>query len=347
MQKLLSFILLIAPVAAIAQTTLTYNTHGLKAGEHNTMQPVQYIAPGESGAMQIWDYRSISPLSDGRTETVEQGENGRTSVTSVAGGFFTYNCNENSNAYEGFDAPGRKIVYEQPITKIAYPFSYGSMLSGSFNGVCSYGQNYNMAGYMAGNYSSEGDAYGIMLLPNDVTLHNVLRVKTKESYVEEMCSNVHVEVVKYLWYVQEYRYPVFVTWDITYTYDNGKTHTANESFFTTANLSGIEETPETPVTVDKTEEEENRVVTPEVSYSVYPNPYNSYFHVTYTLEKETLVDIALFSSTGQYITHLIKGKTQNGIQHITYNPRSADLAGFYFLRMTFGDKVYVQPLVKE
>ena len=92
---------------------------------------------------------------------------------------------------------------------------------------------------------------------------------------------------------------------------------------------------------------DNTIVAPEVTYSVYPNPYNSYFHLTYTLERETLVDIALFSTSGQYIKHLVKSVRQRGPQHITYNPRSSDLAGFYLLRMTFDDKVYVQPLVKE
>ncbi len=349
MKKLLFLSLFIAPVTLVAQPVLTYQSHGLKAGEDNTMQQVQYVAPGESGTMQVWDYSNLSPLSEGRTETIAQDANGKTRVMSAGGGYFTYNCNESGNIYEAYESPDRLIRYDRPITKMRYPFTYGDAVFGSFSANCFYGADHSLGGNMAGNYSSEADAYGVLLLPNNVKLNNVLRVKTKESYVEEVCSNVHVELIKYLWYAPEYRYPVFVTWNITYTYENGQTSTVNESFYTTKSLeSSVEPAPVT-ITVDPgiREEQVNTTTTPEVTYSVYPNPYNSYFHLTYTLEKETLVDIALFSSTGQYITHLVKSKRQDGIQHITYNPHSANLAGFYFLRMTFDDKVYVQSLIKE
>jgi hypothetical protein len=342
---------LLATSVAFAQPVLTYRTHGLKAGENNSMRQVQYVEPGNAGAMQVWDYTRLSPLNEGKTETVEQGENGALKVTNVDGGVFTYACNEEANVYENYTGPGRMIRFEQPIIKIRYPFGYGATLTGSFSARCFYGANHEMGGNMAGNYSSEADAYGVLLLPDNVKLYNVLRVKTKESYVEELCNNTQVELVKYLWYAPEYRYPVFVTWNITYTPENGTPTTVNESFYTTATLvsTPAAATPDITLTAEDVTEEQiaNTIVAPEVTYSIFPNPYNSYFHLTYTLEKETLVDIALFSTSGQYIKHLVKSVRQKGPQHVTYNPRSSDLAGFYLLRMTFDDKVYVQSLVKE
>ncbi|MDR3351111.1 MAG: T9SS type A sorting domain-containing protein [Prevotellaceae bacterium] len=342
---ILGFVL--ASPALSAQPVLTYGTHGLKAGENNSMRQVQYVEPGNAGAMQVWDYRQLSPLNEGKTETVEQGENGAFKITSADGGVFTYACNEDANIYEGYTGPGRLVRFEQPVVKIRYPFGYGATLTGSFSARCFYGANHEMGGNMAGNYSSEADAYGVLLLPDNVIWYNVLRVKTKESYVEELCNNTQVELVKYLWYAPEHRYPVFVTWNITYTPENGAPSTVNESFCTTA--APAPASPEMTVTAEEITEEQiaNTIVAPEVTYSIFPNPYNSYFHLTYTLEKETLVDIALFSTSGQYIKHLVKNVWQKGPQHLTYNPRSSDLAGFYLLRMTFDDKVYVQPLVKE
>ncbi|MDR1405633.1 MAG: T9SS type A sorting domain-containing protein [Prevotellaceae bacterium] len=347
----LLFTLLLAASAGFSQPVLTYSTHGLKAGEHNSMRQVQYVEPGAAGAMQIWDYSHLSPLNEGKTETVEQAENNAVKVTAADGGVFIYACDEDANVYESYAGPGRITRFEQPIVKIRYPFAYGAMLTGSFSARCFYGENHEMGGNMAGNYSSEADAYGVLLLPDNVKLYNVLRVKTKESYVEELCSNTQVELVKYLWYAPEYRYPVFVTWNITYTPENGTPATVNESFCTTATPTGTPamESPGITLTADDITESQiaGTIVAPEVTYSIFPNPYNSYFHLTYTLERETLVDIALFSTSGQYIKHLVKSTRQSGPQHITYNPHSSDLAGFYVLRMTFDDKVYVQPLVKE
>ncbi|MDR3132793.1 MAG: T9SS type A sorting domain-containing protein [Prevotellaceae bacterium] len=343
--------ILLTSSVAFAQPVITYHTHGLKAGENNSMRQVQYVEPGAAGAMQVWDYSHLSPLNEGRTETVAQGENSTVKVTNVDGGVFTYACNEEANVYESYIGPGRMVRFEQPIVKIRYPFTFGTTLTGSFSARCFYGADHELGGNMAGNYSSEADAYGVLLLPDNVKLYNVLRVKTKESYVEELCNNTQVELVKYLWYAPEYRYPVFVTWNITYTPDNGTPSTVNESFYTTATLASTPAiaTPDIAITAEEVTEKQiaNTIVAPEVTYSIFPNPYNSYFHLTYTLEKETLVDIALFSTSGQYIKHLVKNTRQQGPQHLTYNPHSSDLAGFYLLRMTFDDKVYVQPLVKE
>jgi len=350
MKKGTVFALFLLPIVALAQPTMTYQSHGLKVGEDNNMQQIEYVAPGEPGAKQVWDYSAITPIKEGRTETLAVGASGKTLVTSADGAVFTYLCNNHANVFEGYESASRKVAYLQPITKIRYPFTFGDALSGSFNASVLYGKDYSTGGSMAGIYSSEADAYGVLLLPNNVKLYDVLRVKTKESYVEQMCNNTQVDIVKYLWYSANYRYPVVVTWNITYTYENGKTATVNESFYTTAALTTTPEPPADVLTVAQNAVSETPAtiqVTPEIEYSVYPNPYNSYFHLTYSLEKETLVDVALFSASGRYVKHLVKNAKQSGIQHITYNPQSADMTGIYFLRMTFNEKVYVQPLIKE
>jgi hypothetical protein len=351
MKKTGLLILLLAPAALLAQPTLTYQSHGLREGDNHGMQKVAYVSPGQAGTDQTWDYSELSPIDAARNESIAKGAPGKVQVTSADGSLFTYTCNKKANVYEGYVSTGRTVEFEIPITKTTYPFTYGSHLSGPFNGHCYYGANQSLAGTMFGTYSSEGDAYGTLLLPNNVKLNNVLRVKTRESYTESLCATVNIEIVKYLWYAAEYRYPVFVTWEIAYIYENGQTSTLNESFYTTQTLvsspekSIIAEEPAFKAIEEKTASEPEP--TPEVQYTLYPNPYNSYFHLTYTLEKEMMVNIVLYTASGQYITHLVKDKRQNGTQHITYNPQSVDFAGLYVIRMLFDDKVYIKTLVKE
>ncbi|MDR2361948.1 MAG: T9SS type A sorting domain-containing protein [Prevotellaceae bacterium] len=342
MKKVLFSMLLFAPAVLAAQPVLTYQTHGLRAGESHGMQKVEYLSPGNAEAKQVWDFRSVSPIDPQRIETIDNGEAGKLKVTSADGSKFTYTCNEYANVYEGYVSTGRTIEFEKPITKIKYPFGYGSRLAGDFNGHCYYGANLSHAGTIAGSFSSEADAYGVLRLPNDVTLHNVLRVKTRESYVESLCSHVHIETVKYLWYAPEYRYPVLVTWEISYSYENGETKTVTESFYTTEKL--VSNTA-TPVIADTPKPAQEDPV--DIKYTVYPNPYNSYFHLTYTLEKETMVNIALYTASGQFVTFLVKNQKQNGVQHVTYNPISADFAGMYVVRLLFDDKVYTKTLIKD
>jgi hypothetical protein len=345
MKKIIVSVLMCAPLAIVAQPTLTYRTHGLKAGENHSMQKVEYVSPGNEGAKQLWDFRSLSITDPGHIETVESGVGDKMQVTSADGkSVFSYTCNKNANVYEGYKNDSRTVEFKQPVTKISYPFTYGSSLFGFFDGICSYGTNLSLAGAITGDYSSAGDAFGVLLLPDNVTLNNVLRVKTRESYVESLCSDVHIEVVKYLWYAAEYRYPVFVTWEITYAYENGKTQTTSESFVTTEKLTSSIESPAIAENSKPTTEPEE--VT-DVKYTLHPNPYSSYFHLTYELKKETKVNIVLYTATGQFIAQLVKDQRQNGIQHITYNPHTTDFAGFYVLRMTFDDKTYTKTLIRD
>jgi hypothetical protein len=197
---------------------------------------------------------------------------------------------------------------------------------------------------MQGTYSSEADAFGTLILPTQQVLNNVLRVKTIEKYVEESCSNVEIQIEKYLWYISEYRYPVFVTWDISYAYQDGQTAHSQTSFYTLADLHQPSDNPVYP-TYTAEEHAENKV--PEITHHVYPNPYNAYFHLTYTLEEPTVVNIALYSLSGNLVREIVNTRTQSGIHHITYNASGSEITGVYYLRLQFGDKLYVRALVKE
>ncbi len=231
-----------------------------------------------------------------------------------------------------------------PIKKVIYPFTYGDKLSGNFSARTLY-PNSTLEHRMAGSYSSEADAYGTLVMPGGQVLKNVLRLKTIEKYVEERCSTAEVEMVKYLWYIEESRYPVFVTWDITYSYEDGRKTSSQASFYTMAELPQAQDQPvyESPVTTTAGETENYQI-----THSVFPNPYSDYFHLTYTLEKPTTVSIALYSLAGQLMNEIVHSQVQEaGVQHLTYTPRYSELTGTYYLRLQFDDKVYVRALLKH
>jgi hypothetical protein len=323
---------------------MTYESHGLKPGTVNTMQQISSIDPGPTGENVAWDYSAALPVqeAEGVHETIEGAYDNHTIVIGTTGVKFSYLCDSQGNVYEGFQDSVRTVVYDKPIRKIAYPFGYGSRLSGGFDGRSLYRQA-NHETKMRGTYSSEADAFGTLVLPTQQELTNVLRVKTVEKYVEESCSNVEIEIEKYIWYVSEYRYPVFVTWDVSYTYQDGQTAHSQTSFYTLADIYQPGDKPVYPTYTAKTRDERQ---TPEITHHVYPNPYNAYFNLTYTLEEPTVVNIALYSLTGSLIREIMSNHTQNGIHHVTYSAGN-EPTGVYYLRLQFGDKLYVRALVKE
>ncbi|MDR3183978.1 MAG: T9SS type A sorting domain-containing protein [Prevotellaceae bacterium] len=343
MKHTLLIIALIAPLAGFSQAVMTYESHGLKPGTVNRMQQTNYIAPGTGGENVVWDFSAAIPQqsAEGAHETIDGVYDNHTIVTGTTGTKFSYNCDSRGNVYEGFQDSVRTVAYDRPITKIAYPFTYGSRLSGGFDGRSLFRQA-NLETKMRGTYSSEADAFGTLILPTQQELTNVLRVKTVEKYVEETCSNVEIEVEKYIWYVQEYRYPVFVTWDISYTYQDGQTAHSQTSFYT---LADIYQPADTPVYTYTAEQQSARKA-PEITHHVYPNPFNAYFNLTYTLDEPTVVNIALYSLSGALVRDIVNSRTQNGIHHVTYSVGN-EPTGVYYLRLQFGDKLYVRALVKE
>jgi hypothetical protein len=323
---------------------MTYESHGLKPGTVNSMQQTSYVAPGPDGENVVWDFSAATPLQEAGNahETIDDGQD-RVMVTGATGVKFSYQCNRDGNVYKGFQDSIRTVIYDKPIRKIEYPFSYKSWISGSFDGRSLFHQA-NQETKMVGTYSSLSDAFGTLILPTQQVLTNVLRVKTMEKYVEESCSNVEIEIEKYLWYISEYRYPVFVTWDISYTYQDGQTTHSQTSFYTLADIHQPSDKPVYPI---YTAEEQEKSKDPEITHHVYPNPYNAYFHLTYTLDEPTLVNIALYSLSGNLVREIVGNRIQNGIHHITYNASGNEVTGVYYLRLQFGDKLYVRAMVKE
>jgi hypothetical protein len=344
MKRTVFIIFLALPFMGFSQITMSYESHGLKPGTVNSMQQTNYVAPGPSGEKVVWDFSAAVPVEDVKNvhETIDDGHD-RVVVTGATGVKFQYQCNRDGNVYKGFQDSIRTVMYDKPIRKIEYPFGYKSWISGSFDGRSLFHQA-NQETKMQGTYSSEADATGTLIMPTRQILNNVLRVKTMEKYVEESCSNVEIEVEKYLWYVSEYRYPVFVTWDISYTYQDGQTTHSQTSFYTLANIN---QPIDRPVYPTYTAEEQAQNEDTEITHHVYPNPYNAYFHLTYTLPQPTTVNIALFSLSGNLVREIVHDQTQSGIHHITYNASGNEITGVYYLRLQFGDKLYVRALVKE
>jgi len=342
---LVVILLILIPFSSFSKIVLTYDSHGLRSKTVYSVQQTTYIAPGDAGENVIWDFSTAESLDTvPQHETIAATDTQDDILVTKALGvkISSYNCTRNANVYKGFQDSSHTVSFDQPIQKIVYPFSYGSKVSDTFNGRCLY-HNSNDESKMAGTYSSEADGYGTLILPTGQALNDVLRVKTVEKYVESSCSDVEIESVKYLWYVAESRYPVFVTWNIHYAYENKSTTTSQASFYT---LADINQPSNNPV-YSNTDERTAKDIGTDITHQVYPNPYNSYFHLTYTLNKPTVVNIALYSLSGSLVKQLVDNRLQDGVQHVTHNVLSNESAGVYYLRLQFDSKLYVRSLVKE
>jgi hypothetical protein len=327
-----------------AQVVLTYATHGFTTGLNHECNSVEYQAPGEAGTDLVWDFSQVSltqeaPLSKsivGKNLTKSTHESNivvdRNDQVS-----FMFNNTESKNEYVGYQTGEISVVLTEPIVKTKYPQSFGTYFEGNYSGTfsCSCatsGQTTNLHGF----YSTHADATGVILLPNNIQLQ-ALRVHTVET-MEYGNSETYSEHVKYLWYAQSERFPVFVSLE-SYSVNktSGERRMVGQTSFLNSNVSPVAPTGIAPIDANS-----------EIAYKVFPNPVKNSIEVNYSLPEELPVSIDLYNSKGIKLATLLNHQLQQGNNSFKKDvSKYIQTQDVYFLRLSFGNKVFTEKLIKE
>ncbi|MDR0865270.1 MAG: T9SS type A sorting domain-containing protein [Candidatus Symbiothrix sp.] len=325
-----------------SQVVLTHTTHGFTPGSSHECIRIDYQEPGDAGTNLIWDFSRVNAL---RNETPSSkstiGENltqnspeGNVVISQDGQFSFLYNNTEKGTEYFGYKAGETGVTLAEPIVKTKYPQSFGDYFEGNYSGTvaCSCESTNHIHGF----YSTHADATGVILLPGNIELP-ALRVQTIET-TEYDGASAYSEQVKYLWYAQSERFPVFVSLE-TYSVDTttGEKQLTDQLSFLNKNLS-----PASPTGILSLDKKSG------VSYKVFPNPFKNSIEVSYTLPEEVSVSIELYNSQGVKLATLLNNQLQKGS-----NSFSKDIANYvqspdiYFLKLIFGKEVFTEKLIKE
>lgn len=219
MQKLIVSLILTASVlTAQAQTKLTYDIHALKAGLDNPMSLCSYSDPGVTGEDITWDFSSLTfqeaftGIVKGETDVADFSESNV--ILNEFGSKFFFNLSETQLEQTGYmsKSGSSKMIYDVPFVKMKYPFAMGDYFSGAFSGE--YILSDKKYSDIDGEYYVEADAYGKILLPENKTIENVLRVKEEKNYTLTGKINRDVKITTYRWYNSTHTYPVLVLTEI-------------------------------------------------------------------------------------------------------------------------------------
>lgn len=85
--------------------------------------------------------------------------------------------------------------------------------------------------------------------------------------------------------------------------------------------------------------------TDEFSFRIYPNPVNEQVHVSYTLQKNALVDLVLFGNSGQKLKDCISMERQEAGTHIRTFNLCGLWSGVYFARLSVEGSVKISKLI--
>jgi hypothetical protein len=341
-------LVLLLNISGFSQITLTHSKHALKPGDVQVMHKAEFVEPGPAGVGQIWNFSDLKFNGEEKNymldaTTVEKyGALPSATVAITAGGdyhgMFKITSTENDNV--GHFGNDYHVVFTQPQRRMVYPFTYGNHYRSNFSGYGVYENNSTTD--ITGDYSFEADAYGTLILPNNV-LANVLRVKhTLSRYEFARCFFSETHQTRYLYYTDNQRYPVFSTVE-TMRINNSRdttwhrTAAINEFVHTKSNEDGNSQ---------GDNENSQRLVRKEYIHNVFPNPFNNEVRVNFVLEEKTNVAVEFYTLEGQKMRDICsKRLIEQGVYEFEYNTSTLP-SGIYFVKFMFNDFAFVKQVIK-
>ena len=346
MKRKITFVLLALPMMLMtlsAQTVLTYASHGMQEGDVIALTKLTDFNIGEGGANQIWDF---SNAKENGTESIDYNANpiannntGKSFACLVGKSTVFHSVSTKEKLYYGVDFSNAKIEFETPIKEMVYPFQYQSQISGDMKGIYTIIPS-GKKETIDGNYSVAADGWGTLILPNGVTLNNVLRVVYVKDYSQTMGDiNYYITVKNYLFYAAESRYPVLQIKDAKTTCDcacksNERTACYNPNVTQSSKPEQV--VPETPQIAPNCK----------FNYTLYPNPAKTELRVDYNVSENAKIKVSIMDIAGKKIETLVNKKQELGNYSIVTNVENFT-NGVYVLEIRVNDRVYTETFIKK
>jgi len=346
MKKISTFwALSLLSISAFSQITLTHATHALRPGDIQVMHKADFVDAGPGGAGLIWNFSDLNFYGEEKnfildaTTVAKYGAMPSATVAINTGGdfhsMFRITATENDNV--GHFGKDYYIIFTQPHRRMVYPFTFGDRFRSTFSGYGVYANDATTD--ITGDYSFEADAFGTLILPNNI-LTNVLRVKhTLSRYEFARCFFSENHQTRYLYYVENQRYPVFAVLE-TMWINNSRDTTWHRSAAVNEFVLSIPS--DEPVITERPLMVERK----EYIHHVFPNPFNDELKVSFVLDEKTTVAVELYTLEGIKLGYICSRRIlDQGVHEFVYNS-SALPSGTYFVKFSFNDFAFVKQAIK-
>ena len=225
MKKLrMSFMILLATVClpTLSQHVLTKANALPNSGDAMSKQRVTYVTPGENGMNTIWDFRDVEVLTE--SCPIEYAEDSASCWYAIDSNLMcSYRLHGDTLVQVACQNALTRIDYSVPIPELSYPFSYCDTLYGNFKGAGRYSGHNGIS--VEGTSFVEADGEGTLVISDECTLKNALRVRTlrtssfgvaRDTVAKDTVDRLLEVEESYRWYARGYRYPLFETCSKSY-----------------------------------------------------------------------------------------------------------------------------------
>jgi Secretion system C-terminal sorting domain len=337
MKKTYLFIasLIICSINLNSQTVLRNNTHGIVIGTSHDFIFTNNKDEGLSGANVIWDFSDLVPANKNLTSHMLNPSNLDKSVEIIQanavieefGNHYYFKVTDKGMEQYGTVCCNTVTKFDVPFLKLKFPFAYGDKVSGNYSGT-QQSQNAKIA--VNGTYEVAGDAYGTLILPGNIAIDNVLRVKQTRTFNNE--SNGITEIT-YRWYTDDVRYPLLVVIKLV---------TPKESYVSqTAVYAHPGDRNKSATSINSSLEA--------VAFKAFPVPYGNQLTISYSLVNVENVQIDLCDIAGRFPQSVLNNSRQTAGYHeiILSNNDFKLMPGIYYIKLSIGNNVYMKKVIKE
>jgi len=396
-------IMLILSIQLKAQYVVTSQANRPRPGDNLVMQEIEYPDPGKSGKNIVWNFGKLIPVEKKKgtiTKPLNQMQPGEditkylqiTASSEVPVSYLTddgllrgldpgiinsYNISGDSLLIWKQEYPTTRMDFSFPQVLLTYPFTYKDQFTNYYRGYGVYCDRLGVK--LVGSIDAEADGYGILILPGDDTLRNVLRVKIVKTELEEKeaayvkkngkewkvkgdsieallklnkKSLPTTEIIR--WYAEGYRYPILETiYHYTDLGGNKKMDETRRAFFydpvqqeADYMSSEVNQSKEQPAM--KAAESPQTILPAErmlLDYHIYPNPVSVDLKADLHCFKQTTIRLSLFTVKSLRVYQSVM-EIPKGHSNITI-PMSGLHKGQYLLHIDCGDKSIVEKIIKK
>jgi hypothetical protein len=320
------------------QISLTFDNQAIVVGDSHHFILADKTDEGSAGADQIWDFSGLKKQGDLTSYMLDASQTASgtsipeaTSVIKEWENYFYFRVSKNLMEEYGLASCNTVYKYDKPLIKIKFPFNYGNSCEGLFHGT----DVSNQKNQLQGSYKIEADAYGKLLLPDNVVIDNVLRLKSVRNDISGTSS---ITTTTYRWYSSDVRYPLLT---IIKTDNGGKTNTSITAYYADAKTSLKS------ATVADSNIENELVDNDNFTLSIYPNPYSEKLFINYRLYKQSDIKIEVVDNTGKSIYSIQHPNQSEGEYTESFTGKSYGLKqGVYFMKVLIGGKLITKKIVQ-
>ena len=199
-----SFLAFALPISAFAQIPVIDSAESYYVGQHFHYMLCSPAAAGDSGAMQSWDFTSISDSTIVPVDVFSSvAYPGYDSVSMGGGTSYVVNVNNSQTTMKEADAQIAVVTYSPVILLAPHPVTYSDTASGSFTDVST------APSTGGGTWNLKADGYGSLKTPQ-ATFDNTLRIRTYRSEDDTIAlfGSEHVDFISYMWYDSTHSFPL-------------------------------------------------------------------------------------------------------------------------------------------